>query len=429
MSSDNSGHYRREVIAAGAGLVSLASLSGCISGFGGAGGGPVQIGQSSMTGGIFEAMEPTFSQVAELTQKEINDAGGPLDRELEIKQRATGAKPQPAREAIEKWKNTDEVAAISGIMSSSAIPIWDFIQQQEIPIISWGAGAPFFDTRGGDEGTPDEVSDDEWFWRTIIGDSVMNIGLVNHALNNDVTRIGIMNNASQGSRAWADAFSRAFESQGGTVATRVEFEAGKSSYGSEVDRLFQADFDGWALTASVEDAVPIVRAWRNGDYRTQLILENSLKHPELIENAGELVDGAWTATPIASGSRSESFVEKFKSAGDATYRPGFTGANYDANNVLALAIHRAGETTVEEVQKNIGPVSRPGGTEVTTFSEGKEELNNGNEINYQGAASSANFTEFGNVLSDVAIWNATSSEFTQVESISESTLAEVAENY
>ena len=77
----------------------------------------------------------------------------------------------------------------------------------------------------------------------------------------------------------------------------------------------------------------------------------------------------------------------------------------------------------------VSPVTRPteDSVEVTSFEEGKEELEAGNEINYQGATSNFNFTDKGNIATpgttfEVSVEDAT---FTQDERISEEEIAEI----
>jgi hypothetical protein len=94
-----------------------------------------------------------------------------------------------------------------------------------------------------------------------------------------------------------------------------------------------------------------------------------------------------------------------------------------------LAIERAGSAEPAAIQRNIGPVTRPGedSVEVTSYEEGLEELRAGNEINYQGALSAFNYSENGNVFSagttyNVDVKNAT---FKQDEEIAEEDIDEI----
>ena len=94
------------------------------------------------------------------------------------------------------------------------------------------------------------------------------------------------------------------------------------------------------------------------------------------------------------------------------------GGTFSANPVTVRAGLAALELlTPEAIQRNLGPVSRDGGTEVNTFAEGKEALANGDEINYQGAATPVNFTQHGNVFGSVSINTAQDGEFVQTDEV------------
>jgi hypothetical protein len=95
----------------------------------------------------------------------------------------------------------------------------------------------------------------------------------------------------------------------------------------------------------------------------------------------------------------------------------------------ALALHRGGEATPAAIERNLGPVTRSGGTEVNTFAAGKEALDAGEEINFQGAGTTVDFTGFGNVLGSVAIYEATGSAFEVIETIDAGELSDAVTEY
>jgi ABC-type branched-subunit amino acid transport system substrate-binding protein len=309
----------------------------------------VVFGQPAGISGKWDFLQPAVSQASELATQQINDAGGPLDAEFELLRRDTAVNPQQARQVVRQLVNNDGVPAINGLFSSEIVPLWDFIQELSVPIISPWPGSTFLDTRGGDRGTPEDLSDDEWLWRTVIGDTVHTAGAAQAMVENDFMTIGVMNGTSAGERSWADSFIAAFEDLGGTVAQRVEVSEGQSSYQSSLDRLFQADFDAWALAVALTDATTVIRDWSNAGYGRQLLLEDGLMDADLIEAVGEQAEGAWIAAGSTQGPNYDSFLPAFQELGDADVHT-WGVASYDATNVLALATHRAGEATPEAIR-------------------------------------------------------------------------------
>jgi ABC-type branched-subunit amino acid transport system substrate-binding protein len=388
----------------------------------------VTFGQPAALTGKWDFLQPAVSQATDLATKSVNDAGGPLGATLNIKRRDTAVSPQQARSVVEQLINNDDAIAINGLYSSEITPLFDFLTKKEVPINTPWPGSTALDGRGGDHGTPQNLDDDEWIWRTTISDTVHTAGAAKNALDNGTETVGAINGTSQGERSWAEAFINAYENGGGSVAKRVEVEEGKSSYQAELDRLYQADFDAAVVAVALEDATTMLRDWKNAGYGGQLILEDTLASQDLVKAVGQDLQGAWVASPTGQGPYYDTFTEQFEQAGDAELHP-WAAPAYDAVVSTALALHRAGEASPAAIEKNLGPVTREGGTKVSTFEKGKQELDDGNDINFQGAGTPVNFTEFGNVWGHVGISTMTGSQFEQTKVIEAEELRGVVDEY
>jgi ABC-type branched-subunit amino acid transport system substrate-binding protein len=161
--------------------------------------------------------------------------------------------------------------------------------------------------------------------------------------------------------------------------------------------------------------------WADGEYGRQPILSDPLAQQDLVDQVGEPLNGAWAASPGESGPNYGTFEEAYDSDAEIN---AWTPPAWDATIVTALAIERAGEASAEAIEQNLGPVSRGEGTEVATFQEGKDALNNDEEINFQGAATDVSFTNFGNVVGSVVINEVQDGGFTQIDTISPEELQE-----
>lgn len=419
MALDNEGQFKRRKFIKMAGAGGLAATAGCLGIGGGGGGGDsgtITLGQPAAQTGDWDFLQPGVSQATDVAVQQINDAGGPLDREIEVLRRDTAVNPQEARSVVTQLVENDDALALLGLFSSEINPLFDFLQEQQTPVVTPWPGSGYLDTRGGDMGTPEDIEDDEWIWRTVIGDTVHTAGGARRALDQGNDTLGVINGNSEGARSWADGFVAAYEEGGGSVAQRVEVSLGQSSYQSALDRLFGSEFSAFAVSIPLEDATTLLSDWADGGYGRQPILSDPLAQNDLASQVGSDLDGAWAASPGQAGPSFDSFVETYEEAGDAELN-GWTPPAWDAVNATALAIERAGEASREAIEQNLGPVTREGGTEVTTFAEGKEALANDEEISYQGAATPTNFTNFGNVFGPVAINVAGGGEFSQEEVI------------
>ncbi|WP_313692069.1 ABC transporter substrate-binding protein [Halorarum halobium] len=422
MVANHTGTVNRRTLLKGVGAGGLAATAGCL-GLGG-GGGAVTIGQPAALTGQWDFLQPGVSKATDVAVQQINDAGLLDGRELAIERRDTAVEPQEARTVVTQLLENDDAVALLGLFSSELNPLYDFIQDQATPVITPWPGSNFLDTRGGDHGTPEDVSDDEWIWRTVISDTVHTAGAALRALDEDHDTVGIINGNTEGARSWVNGFRNAYEANDGTVAEQVEVSQGSSSYQSALDRLFESDFSAFAVSLPLEDATTLMSDWADGGYGRQPILSDPLAQQDLIDAVGEPLNGAWAASPGESGPNYSAFESAYQAGeGDAEINA-WTAPAWDATIVTALAIERAGEATAEAVEQNLGPVSRGPGTEVADFTEGKEALANGDEINYQGAATDVSFTQFGNVLGSVVINQVQDQEFTQIDTITAQELQE-----
>jgi len=426
MSSDIIERVDRRAFLTIAGSGGIAGLSGCV-GFGGGeessdggsdGDGPdtIVFGQPGALSGSFDFLQPGVSQAADAAVRHINEAGGLLGAELELVRRDTAVDPQEARTVTTQLVENDDAAAIVGLFSSEINPLWDFLQDLQIPVVTPWPGSTFLDTRGGDKGTPDDVSDDEWVWRTVVGDTVHTGGSAIYALEEGYETLGIINGNTEGERSYVDGFLSVYEENGGTVAEQVEVELGSSSYQSALSRLFNADFDAFLVSMPQESAITALSDWSDGGYGRQPILSDTLAQQAVIDQVGSDLHGAWVASPGRSGPSYDTFEGVYSEEGDAEIN-GWTPPSWDAVQVTALAIERAGETSPEAIQSNLGPVSRGEGTTVSSFAEGKEALANGEEITYEGAATPVDFTEHGNAFGSVTISTAEEGGFTETTEV------------
>jgi branched-chain amino acid transport system substrate-binding protein len=401
----------------------------------GGGEGSIVIGQPSLLSGSLSFIQPPVSASADLAIQKINEAGGPLGREVEVVRRDTGRDPSQARETLRQFVNVDGAATVNGFTSTVVVPLWDFIQETEVPIVSMYSGTRFLDSRGGDGGTPEDISDDEWFWRTTGADSQHTAAAAVHAAREGATTIGAINEKSAGSRTWAQAFldgARALD--GVEVADRLEIDAGQSSYRADLEEFFSADVDLWGLATGVPSAVTLLQQWDQGGYGGRVMLSNPLQNPEIINQVGSQFEDQWvrTSVPAIAGpwadqynSEFRSFVESSSDYESDLATNNWSASSYDAFTISALAIHAAGSTDPEAIQRQIGQVARPPGTEVNTFAEGKEALDNGDEINFQGAQTTGDFNEFGDVFNLAKIFQIGADGWQEVDQVQPDRIQEV----
>lgn len=421
---------RRHVLA-GLGSVGVGALAGCTSDGGGdpgtetdtqdqsnASDTPNQSDESGQTEAVTisspQGLTGRYSSVAQpvadavrLAQQEINAGGGIGERELTISIEDVGWTVEEARPVLDKMINVDQVPLLVGLTSGILEPAWDDIQSGEIPVLSGYPGSTFLDERGGDNGTPQDLSDDEWVWRTIASYTIRLLGMAHYLREErDASTLAIFTGSQPGDQSQANAMRRSWEALGGDVVTEVTYRTDQSSFRTPLTKLYENDFDAVYFSTPAADLSSIGQQWNELRYDERdaiVIVTNGALSGD---NFQPYFEGVIQASSRPAGPAKETFEERFGEFSD--HEPNvWTYANWDATIVGALAMERAlqqnGEITRATIQQNIDPVAREGGTTVTSFEEGKAELQNGNEINYNGAASAVEFDNYGNVSAAVNV--------------------------
>jgi len=201
------------------GTVGSAAVAGCVSSEGGGSpgtatesgesdstSGEILIGYGGGLTGKWDYLEDSMGPLLNMAIEEVNEAGGPLDRTLALSRRDTQVQVNRARQVLQQHINTDNANVLMGYNSTVLVPLWDFLQEQEVPLVTPWMGSTYKDSRGGDNGTPQDLSDDEWVWRSMVSDSISTATGALGAQQRGVEKFGVLNGTSAGERALSDAY-------------------------------------------------------------------------------------------------------------------------------------------------------------------------------------------------------------------------------
>lgn len=416
----------RRTILKGIGSVGLlSSLAGCSGGVGsnnssgGSESGALITGAPQGLSGKYTSLVPPVIDAIKLAEKRVNDAGGIDGRNLKIKIENSGWSVEEARPAMNKLVNADNALILFGMQSATIPPLWDTIQSQEVPVLSGWPGSTFLNRKGGDMGTPKDVSDDQWVWRTIPSDTNKNLGAAYWFQEKQgYDSISFLHGSTQGESSNYSAMKEAWEALDGTVKHDIQFRRGQGNFQLVLSQIFGNDPGDVVMFAAASTSFTSIM-----NQLEQLGYSNT--DAQIYANAGVVNDSylqeQWQpylqgiiGTISAPGGPNQDYFQQIYSKFTDKSPNLWTYGQWDSCIVGSLAMVRAkrdyGEITRTSIEKCIGPVARPGGTSVSTFAKGKEELNAGNEINFQGATSNVNFDKYGNVSAAVEVKKAASNK-------------------
>lgn len=367
------------------------------------------IGDSLPLSGDLADFGPPGQKAADLAIEEINaaieEAG--VDHTVEIvhEDNGGGADPQAAVQAARKLVTSDGASCIAGAWASSdTIPTAESVAiPEEVVLISPAS-------------TSDEITgleDDGLVNRTAPPDSFQGPTLANYVADElggaegTTVNVGARNDAY--GNGLAETFSAAWEEAGGTIGEEVIYDPKLPNYDTEASQIVSGDPDGIVIVDFPETYNKVGPALaRTGDFDpSTAFVTDGLISGDLAESAGEdAVNGLRGTAPgtpdddPATQAFDDAFVD-FEPVD--VERMTFDAQNFDAVVLCYLAAVAAGSTEGADMAETLVDVSAPDGEEYTwdQLPEAIEALQNGDDIDYQGASGAIDMNEDGDATAGV----------------------------
>jgi ABC-type branched-subunit amino acid transport system substrate-binding protein len=368
-------------------------------------------GLFSFTGGLAE-FGPPIRNGAALGVRDCNEAGG----NVELAEADDGTEATVGVDAANQLLDVEGAHVLLGPMGSgvSAAVVEAVSAPDGILTVSASATGPDLT----------DLDDDDFFFRTTVSDVGQGGVLARVADDAGYTTVGVMHENSVYGQGLAEVFKEQFEALGGgRTANLVPYEAGQASYVSE---LQQATAGADALAAigyPVEAQVYVREALSQGLVQPGAFLfVDGTRSQDILDTVGaEQLNGSVGTFPGQAPTTEQraTFISLYEEEyGDFPPTP-FIAEAYDAAALFCLAFAQAGSTDSAELRDALREVSSPGGTEVSPGVEGLTEalqlIADGEDVDYEGWASSTNFDDNGDVLQgSIQRWEITNGAITDV---------------
>jgi ABC-type branched-subunit amino acid transport system substrate-binding protein len=373
----------------------------------------IKIGTLLPLTGALKDWGPGHQNAVELAARQMVSAGFPM--ELIHQDSQTSA--EAAQTAAQQLVDEDKVVAIVGAVSSGVtIPVAESVTcPKDILMISNGSTSPLITDLPADK-------EKDFLFRTCPSDTLQGVTLGSLAAGLYNTASVIYVNNPYG-RGLAQQFRKSFEKRGGKVlALEPHDEKVASSYMSELKNVLGKVYLTKPFIPGTPDVLCVFSYPEHAKIYLREAIENfkcnsflfcdGSKSEEIAAVVGaERLEGMMgTAPGSAGGEPYAKFYAAYESSfGELPTHP-FIANAYDATAVIGLAAYAAKVKGLPLTSKNIRDylrfVSNPPGTLVgpSEFKLAFELLENGKDINYEGASGSVNFNENGDVVAPIEIW-------------------------
>jgi branched-chain amino acid transport system substrate-binding protein len=358
---------------------------------------PIHVGVVVPFSGDAGQYGPPVLDGMSMAMEDINAAGGPLGREIELVDADSRSDATQAVNAANRLINTDGVKVLAGaaissvtisIAKSATIPndTMHLVPSSSSPLIS-------------------QLDDKDLVFRTKASDNLVARVMANIVADKGGESASVIYVDNDFGRVLADVFEENFE--GETVA-KVGYKSGESNYENVLSKAYADDPDWAAFAGYPESGTSILTQWYEGGYGGKWVLHNAMLSSEIIQDVGpEIMNSMWAArtkppTKDATEEFNQEFEEKYP---DKTNFTPFSWNGYDSLMSYALAVHRAGTTDPMEVKEHMRTVSNPPGEAVSydQFGDGTSMIDEGTEINYHGPSGQVNYDENGDTLNNMSI--------------------------
>ena len=323
-------------------LFVVATLSACapLAGLGGF----INIGGTYNLTGALAALDVPASRGSELAVRQINAAGGVLGRQINFV--VLDGRTDPATIATTTRaliENDKAIAIVGNSDTDSALVVGAIAQSVGIPYLTEGATSPKL---------PAQVGNDMFL--EPFGDNVQAAAGAQFMYETlgCKTSWRLWDTSAEYTRLLAQYWQESYEQLGGKVLLDDNYGQGDTEFSAQIARLKALDpppdcLYVAALTAS--DAGNIAKQLRAAGITSPMIGGDGYDAPELLTVGGAAADNVYFTTHAflnaSQGSdKMKSFMAAYRQEYGADPESAFAALGYDAIDLLADAIRRAGST-------------------------------------------------------------------------------------
>ncbi|HEY0569976.1 MAG TPA: ABC transporter substrate-binding protein [Enterovirga sp.] len=335
-------------------------------------------------------------KASRLAADEINRSGGILGgRRIELFVEDDETSATAAVKAARKLLDIDKVIAVTGVWGSAPIlAVRPLTLEKNVVLTALGSADEV--TQGDTKGLVWRFQAKASSWGEPAAKAIIQAG---HK------KIGLLHLQNPFVASMIPAFVSTVEAGGGKVVSSVEFKPDQPSFRAEIEKVFSAQPDAVFVPSYVNQFTSIAKDIYRGGYKGRIISLTIAASAGLdgsgtfVKNVGkEVAEGIEHVQPISPIDRPEyrSFV-KALGAPEGTVFP-FAALQYDAINVLALAIEKAKSAVPAEFARQIISLTNGPGEKVATGIEALPLVRAGAAIDFTGAGQDLKFDDKGELL-------------------------------
>ncbi len=346
--------------------------------------GPIRLATLTPLTGVGGAYGPSMRDAVAGVFAQVNAAGGVLGREIALVSEDTQTSPEAAVRAARKLIDVDGVSAIMGTWASSVTTA--------VAPLCWESGVMLFTVSGADSIT---LLPHRGFIARTQPNSKLQIRVAGEfMLAEGATKLAWIGPQTPFAQSSIDILAE-IAAAGGHGFESLIYEADKSTYRSEVDRILRGAPDFLMLGGYAADSTVLLRDLWQAGYEGKIIgPAYAVNNTVIGALPAEVLEGVftWEGAPAIG---SPAYAEAQAILGVDNVDP-YSAQTYDHASLAVLSIAAAGASTGAGMRDALRTVSQGGGAAVATAVAGLAALKEG-PIDYAGASGPCDFDEIGDI--------------------------------
>lgn len=387
-------HRSRTVIAGGLVAAAMMVATGCggnddNSGDSGKSSEPLKLGYVLPETGDLAFLGPPEIEAMKFAIKDINDAGGVLGQKVPaVVGGDEGNDAAIASQSADRVLGENVNAIIGAAASGMSLAIIDKVTGAGVGQCSGSNTAPTFT----------DYNDNGLYFRTAPSDALQGPVLADVVVGDGHSKVAIVARADDYGKGLAAAAAKSLESSGANVALNDTYDPKATNFDSTVQKIVGAKPDAVVVIA-FEEGKQILRGLieagltpnKVGIYGADGLRSEDLAN--LVDKSNPGVLAGMKGTAPASADNPE-FTKQLKAFAPKLKEMQFAPQVFDCVNIIALAAEKAKSTKAEDWKAEVNGITKDGEA-CSTFAECKKLLDDGKDIDYQGASGPLDFTDPG----------------------------------
>lgn len=360
------------------------------------------------TGDLASVGQPMIDAIPLLVDT-VNSCGGVNGSPVKLVQADDQTDPSAGNAAMTKLAEVDKVSGVVGSFASSVSQAAvDVASRNKVLLLSPGSTSPEFTKRA-------KNGDFNGYWaRTAPPDTYQARALAKLADEKGFKKVSTIVINNDYGIGFEQEFIAAFKKLGGTVINEnkpTRYDPKATTFDTEAKAAFSGNPEAViAVLYADTGSVLLKTAYQQGlTENVQIMLTDGVKSDEFAAQVGKtsdnkfIIEGAIGTVPGADGKALDAFSKLWQEKKN-TSPPAYAPQAWDAAALLVLSAEAGKSNAGEDIAANLRKVAAGSGTEVSDVCEGLKLLQEGKEINYQGASGNVDIDENGDVVGVYDVW-------------------------